>query len=128
MNKKYKYKSRGDVTDRDALSVQSALEIIDTAQKKSTNSKYQTWISDTSKQELGNTSIKVAKVLLWFVCVLLIILGLLWLAAIICISCKIFDDCSGLMWFHELMKGLMNIFIFTIVPSFAGFLCGKFWK
>ena len=128
MNKKHRNKSREEVADRDPFSVQSALKIINTAQKKSTNHKYQTWISDSSKQELGNTSIKIAKVLLWSGCFLIIVLGLLWLIATICISYKVFEDCSGLMWFNDLMKSLMNIFIFTIVPSFASFLCGKFWK
>lgn len=108
------------------ISVNEALIAITNAQKRTSSQTYKDLFSEPSKTDFFDTIIKMAKRLIMFFSYLIMAIVVLWLLSVVCIACKVFNDCSGLVWFNDLVKDLAKIFIFTIVPSVASFLVGNF--
>lgn len=121
MNKKSEVKFSSE-----SISVNEALKVITTAQKRTTSETYKNFFSEPSKIDFFDTVIKMAKRLVIFFSYVIMVIVVLWIASVVCIACKLLDDCSGLVWFNGLVQDLAKIFIFTIVPSVASFLVGNF--
>lgn len=117
---------KSDIESSTQISVNEALSIITSAQKRTTSEPYKNLFSEPSKVEFFDTIIKMAKRLVIFFSYVIMAIVILWIASIVCIACKLLDDCSGLIWFNNLVQDLAKIFIFTIVPSVASFLAGNF--
>lgn len=109
----------------ETISSERVLEIIKTAQMRTSNRAYSEWISPETKNDFGIAVFVQCKRFIKFICTFFIAIISLWFFVIIVHTFDL-GDSKNLIWFHDLMKNAVQVCLFKIIPAIAIFISGNY--